>query len=204
MTRPVKYPTSSEVSRAISHALRHEPWLYELELDNEGWVDLSDLVAALQTQGPDWSLLAADDIIKVVEHSDKKRHEVVGGHIRALYGHSLPGRLKKEIAAPPEWLFHGTSPDGARQILGVGLLPMGRQYVHLSLDIEMALAVGRRKAPEPVLIRVEANRAAQDGVCFYLGNDKVWLADAVPPRYLLRLVPPVPKQVRPNRCHPNS
>lgn len=189
MTKPVRYPTSKEVSRAISHALRHEPWLYELELDQEGWVALSDLVAALQTKGPDWSLLAPDDIIRVVEHSDKKRHEVVEGRIRALYGHSLPGRLKKQAAAPPEWLFHGTTPEGARQILETGLLPMGRQYVHLSPDVEMALTVGRRKAPIPVLIRVEAERAARDGVLFYLGNDKVWLADAVPPRYLVRLDP---------------
>lgn len=26
-----------KLSRAVSHALRHEPWLYELELDGEGW-----------------------------------------------------------------------------------------------------------------------------------------------------------------------
>jgi putative RNA 2'-phosphotransferase len=182
---------STDISKAISHALRHEPWLYELELDEEGWVALSDVVSALQKQGPAWEALDGADIIRAIEHSDKKRHEVVGERIRALYGHSLPGRLKKEVAAPPEWLFHGTSPDGARQILELGLLPMGRQYVHLSLDVEMALAVGRRKAPDPVLIRVEAHRAAEEGICFYLGNDKVWLADAVPPRYLLRLVPPL-------------
>ena len=26
------------LSRVVSHALRHEPWLYELELDEDGWV----------------------------------------------------------------------------------------------------------------------------------------------------------------------
>ncbi|MCU0665266.1 MAG: RNA 2'-phosphotransferase [Myxococcota bacterium] len=171
----------------MSQALRHEPWLYELELDEEGWVALPDLVLALRKQGPDWNLLAGDDIIRAVEHSDKKRHEVVDGRIRALYGHSLPGRLKKQAAVPPEWLFHGTSPEGARQILEAGLLPMGRQYVHLSYDVEMALAVGRRKAPTPVLIRVDAQRAAEHGVVFYLGNEKVWLADAVPAQYLVCL-----------------
>ena len=25
------------LSRAVSHALRHEPWLYELEFDEGGW-----------------------------------------------------------------------------------------------------------------------------------------------------------------------
>ena len=29
-----------ELSRAVSHALRHQPWLYELELDDEGWVQV--------------------------------------------------------------------------------------------------------------------------------------------------------------------
>lgn len=29
-----------EVSKVLSHALRHEPWLYELELDDEGWAPL--------------------------------------------------------------------------------------------------------------------------------------------------------------------
>jgi len=61
---------------------------------------------------------------------------------------------------------------------------MGRQYVHLSLDTETALAVGRRKAAAPVLLHVDAARAASGGIRFYLGNEKVWLADAVPARYL--------------------
>lgn len=28
------------LSRLVSHALRHEPWIYELELDDEGWVPI--------------------------------------------------------------------------------------------------------------------------------------------------------------------
>lgn len=40
------------LSRAVSHALRHEPWLYELELDEEGWVAVEALTAALQDENP--------------------------------------------------------------------------------------------------------------------------------------------------------
>ncbi len=32
------------LSKTIAHALRHAPWLYELELDGEGWVPLDSLV----------------------------------------------------------------------------------------------------------------------------------------------------------------
>lgn len=36
-----------ELSKGISYALRHAPWEYELELDEEGWVDIEQLLAAL-------------------------------------------------------------------------------------------------------------------------------------------------------------
>jgi putative RNA 2'-phosphotransferase len=31
------------LGRVLSHALRHEPWLYELELDADGWVAVAAL-----------------------------------------------------------------------------------------------------------------------------------------------------------------
>jgi putative RNA 2'-phosphotransferase len=177
-------PTDSEVSRAISHALRHEPWLYELEPDEEGWVELPQLVMGLQKHGANWAHLVEDDVVRAVERSDKRRHEIVDGKIRALYGHSRPGRLVKRPEIPPEVLFHGTSIKNANKIMEAGLLPMGRQYVHLSFDRETALTVGRRKSTEPVLLRVDASRAAAHGTSFYVGNDKVWLADTVPREFL--------------------
>jgi putative RNA 2'-phosphotransferase len=57
---------------------------------------------------------------------------------------------------------------------------MGRQYVHLSVDERTAFEVGRRKAAVPTLLRVHAVAAHRSGVAFYVGNEKVWLADFVP------------------------
>ncbi|SEE47265.1 RNA 2'-phosphotransferase [Jiangella alba] len=37
-----------DLTREISHALRHEPWLYELELDDEGWVPVDQILAGLR------------------------------------------------------------------------------------------------------------------------------------------------------------
>ena len=62
---------------------------------------------------------------------------------------------------------------------------MRRQYVHLSLDVETAAEVGRRKARQPVILEIAAARAHAAGVRFYAGNDKVWLADFVPPDAIL-------------------
>ena len=174
----------SNLSRAVSHALRHEPWLYELELNEEGWADVGALLTALRQESPAWSDLVELDLTDMIRASSKQRHEMVNGRIRALYGHSLPGKLHRTPATPPAQLFHGTSPATEPRIRESGLLPMDRQYVHLSLDEETAIAVGRRKSPDPIILVVRAEDACKAGVVFYAGNDKVWLADRVLPEFI--------------------
>ncbi len=177
----------TSISRAVSHALRHEPWVYELELDAEGWASLDQLLSALRQKGGEWRQLRREHVEEMISASEKTRHEVRGDQIRALYGHSLPGRLQRDRQAPPPALFHGTAPDTAEIILGEGLLPMGRQYVHLSVDRETAMAVGQRKDRAPVLLRVAAEEAHRQGAAFYRGNDRVWLADELPARFIERV-----------------
>ncbi len=175
---------ATDLSKTVSHALRHEPWLYELELDSEGWTPVESLLSALRKERSEWSELCADDLAHMMADSSKLRHEIRDDRIRAIYGHSVAGKLRKVPAIPPEVLFHGTSPDSLEQIRSVGLLPMTRQYVHLSTDEATAIEVGRRKSKTPVILRVLAKEAAANDVRFYEGNEKVWLADSVSPEFL--------------------
>lgn len=172
------------VSRMASHALRHEPWLYELELDDNGWVPVEHLVAAFKTQNPKWEELCEQTLQAMIDTSEKKRHEIKNGMIRAMYGHSMENGLKKETATPPKTLFHGTSPEIAELIMAQGLKPMTRQFVHLSPFADVAIQVGGRKSTAPLILTVDALRASDDGFKFYIGNDKVWLSDEIPPQYL--------------------
>lgn len=172
-----------KLSKEVSYALRHAPWEYELELDDEGWVDIMQLLFSLQGS-KEWQELSNKDLDLMIEKSDKKRHEISGSKIRALYGHSIPHKIVKELRTPPQILYHGT----ARRFIGTikenGLLPQNRQYVHLSVDTETALQVGKRRDDKPILLSVQAFKAWTEGVKFYLGNDKVWLADTIPSEYI--------------------
>jgi putative RNA 2'-phosphotransferase len=172
------------LSKAISFALRHQPWLFELELDDEGWVSLEDLLTALHHDRPQWQSLTQADIERVISSSDKQRFEIQNDRIRAFYGHSLPGKLKKTAAPPPTILYHGTTSAAIDIILRDGLKPMARQYVHLSLDTQTAIAVAKRKHGHVIILQVDAHTAHQDHVKFYEGNQSVWLADTVPSIYL--------------------
>ena len=172
------------LSKTISHALRHAPWLYELELDEEGWTSLRALMESLRGKGSRWRGLSRERIETMIARSEKVRYEMRDEQIRALYGHSLPGKLKRTVATPPAVLYHGTSPQSAEVIRRAGLAPMNRQYVHLSSDRHTADQVGHRKSPTPILLEIAAERAHAQGVAFYEGNEMVWLADVVPAEFI--------------------
>jgi len=61
---------------------------------------------------------------------------------------------------------------------------MSRQSVHLSVDRETALLVGGRKSKDPVILAVDAKSAHESGVLFALGNENVWLAPEIQPRFI--------------------
>lgn len=174
------------LSKEISYALRHAPWEYELEMDEEGWVPVEQLLDALH-RSEKWVNIGEADLKEMIEKSEKKRHELVNGKIRAFYGHSIPMKILKEEKMPPDVLYHGTARRFLESINENGLLPQSRQYVHLSQDIETAENVGRRHDDKPCILMIDAKKAWDDGVRFYLGNQKVWLADTIPSRYIRKL-----------------
>lgn len=53
-------------------------------------------------------------------------------------------KIVKEEGVLPKFLYHGTSPRFLNSIELNGLLPMSRQYVHLSEYIVTAELVGKR------------------------------------------------------------
>lgn len=171
------------LSKEISYALRHAPWEYELEMDEEGWVPVEQLLKALHRKKK-WADIGETDLVRMTERSEKKRYELKDGRIRAFYGHSIPMKILREERTPPDILYHGTARRFLESIRAGGLLPQGRQYVHLSQDIETARNVGKRRDDKPCILVINAKKAWDEGIKFYLGNEKVWLADTVPGRYI--------------------
>ena len=172
------------LSKAMSKALRHHPERLGITLAPDGSIALTKFISALNQRGGWPRRLTEADIMQVVEHGSKQRFAVERGRIRARYGHSIALEEAYVPATPPAVLYHGTSQRFLDAILTEGLLPMGRRVVHLSTDVETALMVGRRHGGYTVILQVDAERAALDGISFYRGNDDTWLADCVPARYL--------------------
>ncbi len=163
------------LSKTLAYILRHHPENFDITLDKDGFAELDDLVTAINNKKKFDTDITEDDLVYVEKHDEKQRFQIVGDKMRALYGHTNGIETIKEPSEPPEFLFHGTSQKAAEEIKKHGLKSMSRVFVHLSTDIETAIAVGKRRDDNPVVFKILAKKAFENGTLFYKATDKIWL-----------------------------
>jgi len=171
-----------KLSRRLSYLLRHNPAALGLELDELGYTRISVEELAKRLGVP------TDAVVDVVRNDPKGRFTVRNGRIRANYGHSIPlGRGIWETQPPtnvdalPRLLYHGTTRTRAQRIRREGLLPKGRQFVHLSTTKDTAVEVGRRYTTNPVLLVIDVPCALSRGVRMWIASPGIIVSTAVPP-----------------------
>jgi putative RNA 2'-phosphotransferase len=172
-----------DTSKLLSLILRHRPHDFGVTLDAQGWTSIEALLEALAARGV---ALSRQDLLALVRDSDKQRFAISPDRqrIRANQGHSVSVDLQHAQEEPPEILFHGTVARFLPSIRKHGLVKGRRHHVHLSATLEQAAAVGARRGAA-VILEVHAGRMHADGHVFQLSPNGVWLAEAVPPGYLV-------------------
>jgi putative RNA 2'-phosphotransferase len=170
------------MSKFVSKVLRHAPESVGLRLDEAGWVDVDELLAAAARAGV---ALDRPTLERVVVENDKKRFALSadGLRIRASQGHSVAVELGLTPVEPPEVLFHGTADCNLDAIRAQGLIPGRRTHVHLSANEATAVNVGRRHG-RPVVLVVQAGEMHRAGHPFFRSDNGVWLTAAVPPAHI--------------------
>ena len=182
MKPPMDHRRLVQISKLLSLMLRHRPEQFGIALDGEGFAALGEVLCAVQKVIPD---AAESDLAAVIERvePEKCRFSIVDGEIRANYGHSLETRIAHTVGVPPTLLWHGSSEAALAEIRRNGLLPMKRQYVHLTTDKRLAARIGARHGAAHV-IEVAASRAHADGITFFRANESFWLVNSIAARYL--------------------
>lgn len=171
------------ISRKLSYLLRHSTEPVYIS-KNGAWADTQTIVKVLKQRFPEVTL---ETIRTIVAEDEKGRYSFNedGSKIRANQGHSIPDvEIKMQRADPPDYLYHGTATRFLNSIMREGLLPMRRQFVHISSDYETAVKVGSRHG-KPVVLKIDAKRFVEDGNEIYLSANGVWQAKAVPPKYFI-------------------
>jgi putative RNA 2'-phosphotransferase len=173
---------NTRISKFLSLVLRHQPQLIGIELDEQGWTDVHQLIGKAQKKGV---ILTFDMLQHIVDTNAKKRFAFNNDltKIRASQGHSVKVNLDYLPQVPPAILYHGTGIQFVSSILKDGLLKMDRHHVHLSADKETAIKVGKRHG-KPAVLRIAATDMAEKGFVFFKSDNGVWLTEHVPVSYI--------------------
>ena len=104
--------------------------------------------------------------------------------IRAVQGHSIEVDLELKEVVPPAILYHGTAFKNLESIKKDGIRKMNRQYVHLSMDEETAKNVATRHSGKYIILEIDTKAMLKENYKFYLSENKVWLTDFVPSKFI--------------------
>ena len=101
----------TRLSKFLAVVLRHDAEKFHVALDSEGFTDVDAVWTIIQKRYP--GQYDYRDLLTVVEgdQTGKKRYEIREGRIRAMFGHSKVNPISYPVAVPPEYLYHGTTPQ---------------------------------------------------------------------------------------------
>lgn len=176
------------LARMLIYLLAHRPDEFGLVLDEDGFVPIKNLLQALAAE-PGWGWVRRRRLEEVAALIQPPRFEVAGQRMRSLT--PTPARLRRPSGEmPPVLLYAAIPPQAHQRVWEEGLKPPPGRDLVLAATRDLALKLGRRRSPEPVLVSVQAQAAARAGVALQGYGEELFLAPAAIPRDFLQMPPP--------------
>ncbi|CAN8286339.1 unnamed protein product [Cochlearia groenlandica] len=180
------------LGRLLTRILRHMANELSLNMRGDGFVKVGDLLKLDLKTSANYQLKShtIDEIKEAVRRDNKQRFSLVEENgelfIRANQGHSITTveseKLLKPILSPEEApvCVHGTYKRNLESILTSGLKRMNRLHVHFScgLPTDGEVISGMRRDVN-VLIYLDIKKALEDGIAFYISDNKVILTEGI-------------------------
>jgi putative RNA 2'-phosphotransferase len=180
-----------ELNSMLVYMLGHNPAEFGIVPSREGFVAFKDLLKALHEE-PGWRYVCQSHINEVLLGKGRFLFEIENGCIKTRernWKMDLEGSFLESV---PRILFTPVRRRAHPVVLEKGMIPAPGKFLVLLPDEDMALRIGRRQDPKPVLLRVEGEKARKEGVLFYL-FDSLYLCEEIPARYIAG--PPLPEKI---------
>ena len=177
-----------DLSRMLTYMLGHRPDEFGLVLDAEGWIPIKPLLQALARE-PGFRQARREHLEELAALLTPRRFEIEGDRIRSLDPAPRPHR--RPAATLPSLLYLAIPPKAHLLVWEQGAKPPAGQELLLTAFPETALKLGRRRAPSPILVTVQAQAAARAGTTFQAYGEELYLAPSLPREFLQ--LPPPPK-----------
>jgi putative RNA 2'-phosphotransferase len=174
------------LAKTLSYIACYAPWEYGLFWGPDGTMPWKELYWALQE----------DDSLRFVRESHIREIEFLGLPLPFSIDGSLL-RLKDvhspvyPAVIPPERLYYACRRKQHAFIVQHGLdaANSSRPFLAFAVDRELALRIGKRRDPQPVLIECLCKKAVADGVLFRRVGAELYLIQSLASEHLL--CPPV-------------
>ncbi len=171
-----------KLGRTMAGILRHGK--FDLDMDDQGFVDMRDIVAVMKSKNPRMKWLRTHHIEAMVETDPKGRYQISGSDVRATYGHTIELSLRLPIDDIPEVLFYPTTEEECATILEAGLFPSDRAMVHLSRTYSDAVKAGSVRVEEPIILAIDTVGCIDAGIEIGKAAKTVYLCDQVPSEFM--------------------
>ncbi len=174
MTLPKKI---TDFSKFLSYILERNPDEFGLAPDENGYIKVKELLKAIReeegfkhvNQG-----LINELLLSIPGHS----FELNDLMIRSKNREKLPIPVYAETV--PNTLYIAITRKSHQSVLSKGIFPSHTHRVVMSSDKNMALRIGMRKDPKPVLVTINSTFALDQGVFFYECGELLYLARHIP------------------------
>lgn len=145
--------------------------------DPDGFVPIKELLQALKEE-EEWRFVGRGHLNELLHAGFREELEIVGDTIRwRRPGGDFTPKLAGE---PPQRLYCAVRQRAHPVVLEKGLKPFKGPWVVLARTQDLALRIGRRKDPSPVLIQVKAKEAARRNIRFFATQGELFLVEELP------------------------
>ncbi len=178
-----------QLAKLMTYVLGRQPDEFGLVLDKDGFVRVKDLIKAISEE-PGWGYVRKSHIHEVLITFRDNPFVVENDRIKF----TTPDRGVSIVAGvtPPKLLYHCVRRKAYPVVCQKGIIPMGHHHVFLATTGDLALRIGKRRDPKPVLLTVQAEKAFKAGVKFFRQGELIYLVGQVPVGYFSG--PPLPKE----------
>lgn len=170
------------LAKTLTTIVCHAPWEYGLFWDSNGSMPWKELYWAMQ-EDPSLRFVRESHLRELLLLGIDLPFQLVGSKIQLNAGTPIPDYLPME--QPPVRLFHACKRKQFPIVLEHGLSASNRPFLLLAQDREMALRLGRRRDPEPVLVEVLARKASEQGIVIRGAGPGLFLVESLALEYLI-------------------
>ena len=153
------------LKKELIYILGNRPDEFGLVPDKEGFIKIKELIQALHEE-EGFGFTRQSHIKEIMMHDGGDLFEIKGNRIRAKVVSWKLG-LKDPVYDLPKILYTSIRRKAYPVIMKKGLSFGTDSYVILSPSKDMALRIGKRKDPDPVLLQIMSRDAEKKGSRFF-------------------------------------